>query len=329
MLELTDKGLYCPQADVYIDPTKRVERAIITHGHADHARPGMKNYLCHTLTKPIINSRIGYKNKVETKEYNEAFLINGVKISLHNAAHIIGSAQVRLEYKGEVWVVSGDYKTEDDGLSGEFEAVPCHTFITESTFALPIYRFPSQETVRKQMNDWVLENQQNGFHSVFYSYSLGKAQRLMHMLDESFDDQIVVHGSIQKLNEAFIKNGVHLRKTKTVNGTRIVKGHKPKIVIVPPNVHDSAWMKKFNPAKYAFCSGWMQVKKTQRWQNIDKGFVLSDHADWDGINQAIKATGAQTIYATHGFTQELSRWVTEELNLNGQELKSIYAGSIQ
>ncbi len=323
VLTVNKYGLYCPQADVYIDPWRKVDRAIITHGHADHARSGMKHYLCQELTKPILHARIGRKISVEPKKFGETFEMNGVKISLHPAAHILGSAQVRLEYKGEIWVASGDYKTEDDGLSGAFEPVKCNHFISECTFGLPIYQFPNQAIVAQQMNDWVEENMRNGEHSVFLAYSLGKAQRIMHMLDEKYDGKIIAHGSVQKMNDAFIAQGVPLKNTKTANASKDDRGI-PQIIIAPPNVRRSDWFKKFTPAKYAFCSGWMQSQNRKMSGGFDKGFILSDHADWDGLNYAIKETGAENIYLTHGSCETMARWVNEEMKLNGVILETLY-----
>src|SRR5690554_5431760 len=208
MIQFRPEGIYCPQADVYIDPWRPVEKAIITHGHSDHARWGNKHYLCHILSEEILKLRIGQDISVQTVDYYESIFINGVKVSLHPAGHIIGSAQVRLEYRGRIVVISGDYKVQDDGLSTAFELVPCHEFITESTFGLPIYRWLPVEEQHRKLQEWVVQNQQDGKNSVLFGYSLGKAQRILKALADV--GPIQVHYSIARLNEAFRAAGVPL-----------------------------------------------------------------------------------------------------------------------
>ncbi|HMJ46095.1 MAG TPA: hypothetical protein VK498_02110, partial [Ferruginibacter sp.] len=172
LIEFTDKGLYCPQGNFYIDPWKPVDRAVITHAHSDHARPGHKYYLCHHFTKPLLQLRLG-ENNYETIGWNETVFMNGVAVSLYPAGHIIGSSQVRVEYNGEVWVFSGDYKTEHDGLSTSFEPVKCNSFISECTFGLPIYKWKSQDQIFADIKNWIYKNQEEKKISVFIAYSLG------------------------------------------------------------------------------------------------------------------------------------------------------------
>lgn len=310
LLEFTDRGIYCSQADVYIDPWRPVERALITHGHADHARWGHQHYLCTRLAKPVMRYRLG-PVKIETVDYGEVRTVNGVKFSFHPAGHIIGSAQVRVEYRGEVWVASGDYKLEDDGLSTAFEPVPCHTFITESTFGLPVYEWAPQEEVMADINNWWRENAADGKVSVISSYALGKAQRVMHGLDTSIGP-ILTHGAVENTNEVLRKQGIQLPATK-----RVIQGIKKKdmqnaLVIAPPSAVGSPWMKKFRPFSLGIASGWMTLRGARRRRNADRGFILSDHADWGGLNEAIAATGAQRIIVTHGYTDIFRRWLEEQ-----------------
>lgn len=310
LLEFTDRGIYCPPADVYIDPWRPVRRALITHGHADHARWGHKHYLCTKLAKPVIRYRLG-PIQIDTVAYGETRTINGVRFSFHPAGHIIGSAQIRVEYKGEVWVASGDYKTEDDGLATPFAPIRCHTFITESTFGLPVYEWQPQENVFAAMNDWWRTNQAAGKVSVLSSYALGKAQRVMHGLDTTIGP-ILTHGAVENTNEVLRKQGVSLPET-----IRVVQGMKKKafaggLVIAPPSAVGSPWMKKFQPYSLGIASGWMTLRGARRRRNADRGFILSDHADWSGLNQAIAATGAERIIVTHGYTDIFSRWLTEQ-----------------
>ncbi|MFD2744509.1 MULTISPECIES: ligase-associated DNA damage response exonuclease [Sphingobacterium] len=309
MLTFTDKGIYCEPGKFYIDPWRPVDYAIITHGHADHAKWGMKNYLCHHYTVPILQSRIGADIAVQGVEYHEVISRNGVKISLHPAGHIIGSAQIRIEYKGKVSVVSGDYKIQEDGLSTPFEPVKCHEFVTESTFGLPIYRWQPIATQNHQLQQWVQHNQAQQKTSVFVGYSLGKAQRIMQALEEA--GPLYVHYSIGKLNRAFEQIGVRLPKYEIVDLREDVKHLDQGIVIVPPSLLESKVIKKIPHMAHAICSGWMQVRGARRWRSADAGFPISDHADWEGLIEAVKATGAEQVHVTHGQTAVFAKYLNE------------------
>ena len=321
LIEFTDKGLYCPQGQFYIDPWKPVERAVITHAHSDHARWGSKYYLCHHFTKPILQLRLG-DNNYESVEWNETVLMNGVKISLHPAGHIIGSSQIRVEYNGEVWVVSGDYKTENDGISGGFEPVPCHTFITESTFGLPIYKWKQQPEIFSDIKNWVKENNATGKTSVLIAYSLGKAQRLLAPLAET-GLPIFLHGAVHNVHETLVKCGFNLPGVHRVVPSTTKEETKGNIVIAPSGADGSPWIKKFSPYSVGVCSGWMQVRGNKRRRNADAGFALSDHADWEGLLKAVKATGAQKVFATHGFQASFSRYLNEQ-GIEAGEIKTEY-----
>ena len=321
LIEFTDKGLYCPQGQFYIDPWKPVERAVITHAHSDHARWGSKYYLCHHFTKPILQLRLG-DNNYESVEWNETVLMNGVKISLHPAGHIIGSSQIRVEYNGEVWVVSGDYKTENDGISGGFEPVPCHTFITESTFGLPIYKWKQQPEIFSDIKNWVKENNAVGKTSVLIAYSLGKAQRLLAPLAET-GLPIFLHGAVHNVHETLVKSGFNLPGVQRVVPSTTKEETKGNIVIAPSGADGSPWIKKFSPYSVGVCSGWMQVRGNKRRRNADAGFALSDHADWEGLLKAVKATGAQKVFATHGFQASFSRYLNEQ-GIEAAEIKTEY-----
>jgi putative mRNA 3-end processing factor len=310
LLEFTKRGIYCPQADVYIDPWKPVSKALITHGHADHSRFGHKSYLCTKSAKPVIRYRLG-PIAVQTVDYGETTTINGVKISFHPAGHIIGSAQIRLEYQGEVWVVSGDYKVEKDGLSEAFEPVRCHSFITESTFGLPVYTWQPQQEIFDDINHWWQQNKALGKVSLLTAYALGKAQRLIHHLDDSIGT-IYTHGAVENVNEVIRQQGVHIKPT-----TRIRQGMKAKefignIVIAPPGAVGSPWVRRFKPLSIGMASGWMSIRGARRRRSADRGFVLSDHADWAGLNQAIEATGAERVFVTHGYTDIFKKWLLDQ-----------------
>ena len=310
LIQFTAKGLYCAAGDFYIDPWVPVERAVITHAHSDHARPGSKHYLCHTLTGPLLQARLG-DGDYETIAWNTIIHINGVAVSLHPAGHVIGSSQIRLEYGGEVWVVSGDYKTEDDGISGAFEPIKCDVFITESTFGLPIYKWKSQAHIYTEMCNWVVQNQQDGKSSILLAYSLGKAQRVLQAL-QPLQQNVWVHGAVWNIHQAMLAAGVSMPPVQYVNHDIPRDELKKSIVIAPPSAAGSPWLRRFEPYGLGVCSGWMQVRGNVRRRNADAGFVLSDHADWDGLLSAITATGARKVFVTHGFQSAFSRYLNEK-----------------
>jgi putative mRNA 3-end processing factor len=307
LLEFKKEGLYCPVADVYIDPWQPVKRAFITHGHSDHSRWGHQQYLCTTSAAPVIRYRLG-DVKLSTIDYGKTITVNGVKFSFHPAGHILGSAQIRIEYRGEIWVASGDYKLQNDGLSEPFEPVKCHTFITESTFGLPIYQWEPQDQVFADINQWWRKNQADGKVSVLYSYALGKAQRLLRGLDPSIGT-IYTHGAIENTNEIMRQQGVALPDTIRVTQEINKKDYSGNMVIAVTGAHGSKWLKKFAPMSEGYASGWMRLRGARRRRSVDRGFILSDHADWNGLNTAIAATGAERVFVTHGYTEIFSKWL--------------------
>lgn len=321
LIEFSEKGLFCRQGNFYIDPWLPVDKAIITHAHSDHARPGSKYYLCHHLTKPLLQLRLG-NNFYETVDWHQLIFINGVKVSLHPAGHIIGSAQIRVEFNGEVWVASGDYKTENDGISGAFEAVKCNTFITESTFGLPIYKWKKQVDIFEDIKDWVAKNNRDKKTSVLIAYSLGKAQRVLLPLSQ-MGLPVYVHGAVWNVQQALIDSGWNLPDVIRVQADTPKEALIGNIVIAPPSADGTPWMKKFYPCSVGICSGWMMVRGNARRRNTDAGFALSDHADWDGLLQAVKATGAERVYATHGFQASFSRYLREQ-GIEAGEVKTAY-----
>jgi putative mRNA 3-end processing factor len=241
LISFTDKGLYCQAGDFYIDPWQPVERAVITHGHSDHARFGNKFYLCHKFTKPILELRLG-PNNYQTVEWNETIIMNGVKISFHPAGHIIGSSQIRIEYQGEVWVVSGDYKRENDGISGDFEPVKSNVFITESTFGLPIFQWKPQQEIYNDIINWIIKNKENGKASILIAYSLGKSQRVLQALKET-TQTIYAHGAIYNMQQTFIDAGWDLNPVVRITPETPKEVLKETVVIAPPGAEGTSWMR--------------------------------------------------------------------------------------
>ncbi len=309
LLEFTDKGIYCKEADVYLDPWKPVSKAIISHGHADHSRWGHKKYITHHRNVPIISHRLG-DIKVTGKAWGETFTVNGVKFSLHPAGHIIGSSQIKVEHKGEIWVFTGDYKTEDDGIVSPFEPIKCNTFITECTFGLPAFKWTPQKEVFNDINNWWAENRAEGKTSVLFGYTLGKAQRLLSYLDTSIG-KIYTHGAVENMTEV-LRPLVNFPETTRITGETKKNELLGNIVLAPPSAHGSPWIRKMVPYVTASASGWMTFRGARRRRAIDKGFVLSDHCDWTGLLESIKATGAEKIICTHGYTEIFSRYLREQ-----------------
>lgn len=313
LIKLTEKGLYCKPGDFYIDPWLPVKKAVVTHAHADHTYRGNDFYLVPREGKRLSQIRIGGEAKIETERYGAVRTINGVKVSFHPAGHVLGSAQVRVEYKGEIWVISGDYKLMPDATCANFEPVKCHHFITEATFGLPIYRWKPTEFIFGEINDWWRTNREKGKASVIFAYSLGKSQRILNGIDRTIGN-IYTHGAVERLTQAYRDTGIDLPPTKYVGAVENKKDFIGSLIVAPPSAHGSQWLKRFGNHSTGFASGWMMVRGARRRKAVDRGFVLSDHADWTELQTAIKSAEAETVYVTHGFIPELVRW----LNENGQ-----------
>jgi putative mRNA 3-end processing factor len=303
------EGLYCVPGGFYIDPWRPVDRAVITHAHADHARIGHGRYLAAAPGAGVLKSRLGDIN-LDTLPYGESVVHNGVTISLHPAGHVLGSAQVRLEHRGEVWVASGDYKVEADATCAPFEPVRCHTFITESTFGLPIYQWRPQDDVYTDINDWWRRNAADERASVLYCYAFGKAQRILSGIDPTIGP-IICHGAVEPLNRAYREAGVPLPPTRMVTDVTDKAELRRALVLAPPSAGASPWIKRFGDYSDGFASGWMLLRGARRRRSVDRGFVLSDHADWPGLMRAIKSTEAQRVIVTHGQIPVMIRWLQQ------------------
>lgn len=309
-------GLYCPPGDFHIDPWRRVERAVITHAHADHARPGHGHYLAAAPGEGLLRSRLGEGITLQTLAYGETLEHNGVRISLHPAGHVLGSAQVRVEHEGRVWVASGDYRTTPAGAVPDrtcapFEPVRCHTFITESTFGLPIYRWRPDAELFAEIDAWWARNAEAGRASVLQCYSLGKAQRILANVDASIGP-LVCHGAVEPLNRAYRAAGVALPETRLVTEVSDKATLQRALVLCPGSAVGTPWIRRFGDISDAFASGWMQIRGWRRRGGQDRGFVLSDHADWPGLLSAIGASGAERVIVTHGSVPVLVRYLQEQ-----------------
>jgi putative mRNA 3-end processing factor len=309
LVTVNPEGLYCAPGGFYIDPWSPVEHAVITHAHSDHASVGHARYLVSRDGEHITRRRVG-DAPIQTLAYGETLDVNGVRVSLRPAGHVLGSSQVRLEYLGEIWVVSGDYKLQRDPTCAPFEPVRCHTFITESTFGLPIYRWGDPAELFDEVTRWWRNNQAEKRASVIYAYSLGKAQRILASVDASVGP-IYCHGAVDVMNEAYRASGVALPSTQRASAQP--RGHRfdDALIVAPPSAQGTPWTRRFGDHADAFASGWMQIRGVRRRRALDRGFAVSDHADWPGLLNAISATGAERVIVTHGYGDALVRWLNE------------------
>jgi putative mRNA 3-end processing factor len=320
----TGSGLYCSAGDFYIDPWRPVERAVITHAHGDHARVGSDSYLCSSPGKSILQNRLGDAAVIDDLPYGEAIEHHGVRLSFHPAGHVLGSAQVRLEHHGEVWVATGDYKLDPDPTCAAFEIIRCHALITESTFGLPVYRWAQPSEVFTEINAWWRSNRDAGKASVLFGYALGKAQRLLSGLDASIGP-IYLHGAVERMTIEYRKAGVDLPPTQHVSAATPGTTWAGAMIVAPPSAHNSPWSRRFGDAGTAMASGWMRVRGARRRRAIDRGFVLSDHVDWPGLHRVVNECGATQVWVTHGFIGPVVRHF-KEMGLDAHAMTTEYEG---
>lgn len=311
LLRITDRGLYCEAGDFHIDPWQPVDQALITHAHGDHARWGSKSYLTSAAGAGVLRTRLGPDANISTIAYGNEITIGSARVSFHPAGHIIGSSQIRVEHSGEIWVVSGDYKTQPDPTCTPFEPVKCHTFVTESTFGLPIYRWAPETETFSDMAEWWKKNRDDGKASIVFAYALGKAQRVLAGLMNSASGSFYTHGAVERLNRDYRQAGIAL--PATTYAAAVPKGHDwtGALIVAPPSASGSMWLRRFGPASTAFVSGWMRVRGARRRRSVDRGFPLSDHVDWPALLDAIKATEAQRVLVTHGYREPVVRFLRE------------------
>jgi len=310
LVVMRPEGLYCPAGDFYIDPWRPVQRAVITHGHGDHARAGMGRYDCLSDCLPILHWRLG-EQEYHAHAPGQSFELGRARVSLHPAGHVLGSAQVRIEAEGQVWVASGDYKRQPDPTCAPFEPVPCDVFITEATFALPVYRWPQTAAVVDDIVRWRRDCGERGEAAVLYCYALGKAQRVLAELDGRGEPPVLLHGAIAAGVAVYRQAGIAMVETEAVSEQPRGQDAAGRLVLAPPSAAGSAWLRRFRHAQQGFASGWMRIRGNRRRRNYDRGFVVSDHADWPALLHTIAQTGARRVIATHGNTDALVRHLCE------------------
>jgi putative mRNA 3-end processing factor len=311
LIQPTDEGLYCAAGGFHIDPWRPVDRAVITHAHGDHLTPGSRAYLCSAASLPLVVQRLGVGAPVSSVPYGEPVTLDGVRVSLHPAGHILGSAQVRVEHRGEVWVASGDYKRSPDPTCAPLEPQRCHAFITEATFALPVFRWDPPDVTVREICDWWDEMRAAGRPSILFGYALGKSQRVLAELTRCTDRPVYVHGSLVAAIAAYRAADVPM--VPTLRATEEARGRTfaGELIVAPLSARGSVWMRRFGDHSSAFASGWMRVRGARRRRAYDRGFALSDHADWQGILDTVHETAAERVFVTHGSTSELARFLVE------------------
>jgi putative mRNA 3-end processing factor len=310
LVRLTERGIYCSEGDFFVDPWQPVERAVISHAHSDHAIAGCGRYLTSREGETVLRVRLGDDAAILGLEYGKAIDLGGARVSLHPAGHILGSSQIRLEHNGQVCVVSGDYKVEPDPTCTPFEPVRCHHFITESTFGLPIYRWPLQSTVFNEINGWWRANQEAGKASLLLGYALGKSQRLLAGVDPAIGP-IYTHGAVDPLNRAYRAAGIALPETLHAGAAPKGTDFSQCLIVAPPSAQGTPWTRRFGTLSTGFASGWMRIRGARRRQALDRGFALSDHVDWPSLLSAITETGAERVWVTHGYSAIVVRWLRE------------------
>ena len=326
LIEPTRAGLYCAAGDFYVDPWLPVDRAVITHAHGDHLRAGSRAYLCSDAARDVVLQRLGADAPVAASRYGETTNIHGVRVSLHPSGHILGAAQVRVEHRGEVWVASGDYKRAPDPTCVPFEPQRCHTFITEATFGMPVFRWdPPNETMR-EIVDWWNEMRAAGRPAVLFAYALGKAQRVLAELTIHADRPVYVHGALAGLLEVYRRVGVALPPVRRASDEARGRSFAGELIVAPLSARGSIWMRRFGDHSSAFASGWMRIRGARRRRAYDRGFALSDHADWDALLATVQETGAERVFVTHGYTVPLARFLASVSGLDAHPWQTQYEG---
>ena len=325
MIERTESGLYCRAADAWVDPWKPVPRALITHAHADHARPGCGEYWAIDSSEAVLRQRLGQSINLHSVQYGEEFWLGQCKVSFHSAGHVLGSAQIRLESDGNVWVVSGDYKRDHDPSCEPFETVPCDVLITEATFGMPIYRWSSGAEVASLIRDWWQGDRSRP--TLLFCYAFGKAQRLLAELKAiGVEEEVLLHGAVETVTRHYRDAQVPMTPSRPVSDYPRKDPLNGRLILAPPSAHRSSWMRRFKSPQTGFASGWMAVRGARQRRGYERGFVLSDHADWPGLIRTVRESGAKKVYVTHGQSDVLARYLRECEGIDAEPLETLFEG---
>lgn len=324
LIRATDQGLVCRQGNFVIDPCKPCDIALITHAHADHARPVAKTYYAAESSVPLLKHRLGQELDIRGVPFGHVQSFGNTAVSFHAAGHVLGSAQIRIQGPNDVWVFTGDFKRDADPSCEPFELVKCDTFITEATFALPVYRWQPGPVIAEQIMTWWEQMQAEQRPAVLFAYSLGKAQRVLSELTAFTDKSVYLHGAMTALTKLYRDAGISMLPTQAIDLQNKKTDYRGQLILAPPGASGSAWMRRFPKASTGFCSGWMRVRGNRRRRGYDRGFVLSDHADWPGLLRTIEQTGASRVLTTHGQSGALVRLLREQ-GLDAQELQTHFS----
>jgi putative mRNA 3-end processing factor len=329
LLRMTPAGLYCPAGDFYIDPWKPVQHAVITHAHSDHARTGNAHYLSASTSSALLRLRLGMDIDLQTLPYGESLTLNAAKLTFIPAGHILGSAQIRIDVRGKVALITGDYKLQRDATCESWEPVACQLMVTESTFGLPVFRWPATRHIIEQLVGWWKQNQQCGRTSVLLAYSVGKAQRILAELQQCSEEAgaIWVHGAMLGPLRAYRESGVFLSELNSVSAAPPGTDFSRALIIAPPSAQQSPWLNRFRDVSIASASGWMAIRGTRRRRNLDQGFILSDHVDWEDLNRAVALCGPEELWVTHGFADCFARYQCD-LGKKAMPLKTEFQGEV-
>ncbi len=315
LIKYSNKGLYCEIADIWIDPHKPVKKALITHAHMDHFTLGCEEYISTYETSIILKERIGSEINIKTFDYGKEFKINGINISFHPSGHILGSSQIKFKFAGEAWLITGDFKRQKDDTCREFEKVKTDYLISESTFGLPIFKWKEPQEIAVDISKWV--NSTPDKTSILFCYSLGKAQRLLNEINKAnFKNNIYTHSSIYKMNNCYRKLGINIVSTKKFDKTQNIEELKGSLILLPPGLNKGSYLKNSKDIQTSFASGWMTIRALRKRSGYDKGFAISDHADWGGILKTIKESEAKNVFFHHGDSEALNRYINEKESIN-------------
>jgi len=305
-----------------------VPRALITHAHADHARPGCGEYWAIGRSAAVLRQRLGQQINLTCVNYGDEHRIGDARVSFHSAGHVLGSAQIRLQAGGETWLVSGDYKRDADPSCDPFAVVSTDVLISEATFGLPIYRWPPGEQVAADVLRWWREAPERA--SLLFCYAFGKAQRLLAELHQlGVRDTVLLHGAMVPITAAYREQGIAMVPTEPLSTLPRNADLCGRLVLAPPSAHRSPWMKRFKAPQTGFASGWMAVRGARRRRGYERGFVLSDHADWPGLLQTVRQSGAQQVYVTHGQCDVLARYLSEVEGIASEPLSTLFEGETE
>jgi len=315
LIRYKDGSLYCELANVWIDASKQVKKALIAHAHFDHFTFGCEEYISTKETAILLKERAGDNIKMKTFEYGEEFKINGINISFHPSGHILGSSQIRFIFAEEKWLISGDFKLQKDPTCKQYEIVKTDYLISECTFGLPIFKWDEPNKIANDISKWITNSPEKT--SLLFCYSLGKAQRLLNEISQTnFKGNIYSHGSIYKMNNCYKELGIDIKDTIKIENKKNIDELKGSLILLPPSLSKVSYLKNFKNIQTAFASGWMSIRALRKRSGYDKGFPISDHADWDGILEVVKKSEAKNVFFHHGDSEALSKYLVEKESIN-------------